>query len=438
MKSYKDHFSTFVHSALVILVVISLSSCNDDEDENPPRITIESPFENQTFLSTDTIEANAVITDNEQITSVELEILDLEFNQVALKRSYPASGSTFNFGQRFAIDAPQLQTGDYYLAFRANDGRNVGSAFVKIRINAIPRELEGTLVLTNQNNQSYIYYREDDENEFELEINFFADAVGGGLNYRQNIFATAGGEAGNADFFEIAEFSMVNSLPGFGSTGLPFYLSMTFDVQLEQFILTERDGRIRVLDKNASLLLGFDGLVNHLPLQVFGSQDGYFLSEKEIDGPIHALTFYSFQGLLFNNFLVAGAVRGVFDRNFNEKFVWVDDPNGLELRLLNTSTEFLSLPYERPGARLADVVRTGSNTFVISTSDGLLRYNYSNGGTVILNSSAPEGDLYFDDLNQLIYIVDGQDARVYGINGELAGDFSFPREIKYIGFDYNR
>ncbi|MFT5596213.1 MAG: hypothetical protein ACI8QH_001003, partial [Flammeovirgaceae bacterium] len=335
MKSFKKHFSTFVHTGLTILVVISLSSCNDDEDENPPRVTIESPFENQTFLSIDTIDASAIITDNEQITSVELEILDLEFNQVALRRSYPASGSTFNFGQRFPIDAPQLQTGDYYLAFRANDGRNVGSAFVKIRINAIPRELEGVLVLTSQSNQSYIYYREEGENEFEVEHNFFSDAVGGGLNYRQNIFASVGGQAGDADFFETEEFSIVNSLPGFGNTGLPFYLSMTFDDQLEQFILTQRDGRVRVLDKSAFVLLGFEGLANHFPLQVFGNEDGYFLSEKEIDGPLYSFTFYSFQGLLLDNYLVAGAVRGVFDRNLNEKFVWVDDPEGLELRLLN-------------------------------------------------------------------------------------------------------
>jgi hypothetical protein len=438
MKSYKKYFSTFVHTAMAILILLSLSSCNDDEDENPPRITIESPFENQMFSSTDTIEASAIITDNEQITSVELELLDLEFNQVAVKQSYPASGSTFNFGQLFAIDTPELQTGDYYLAFRANDGRNVGSAFVKIKINAIPRELEGVLVLTSQNNQSYIYYREEDESEFEIESNFFTDAVGGGLNYRQNIFATAGGEVGDADFFEIEEFSIINTLPGFGNTGVPFYLSMTYDIGVEQFILTNREGRVRVLDKNASLLLGFDGLENHFPLEVFPTEDGYFLSEKEIDGPLYTLVFYSFQGLLFDIYQVNGAIRGLFYQNLDEKFVWVDNPEGLELRILDISTEFLSLPYQRPGTRLADVVRTGNNAFIISTSEGLLRYNYSNGGTVIFNSSAPEGDLYFDDLNQLIYLSSGQDAFIYSMNGAEVGGFSFPREIVYIGFDYNR
>lgn len=438
MKSFKNPFSTFVHSVFIFALVFSLSSCKDDEDESPPRITIESPFENQIFSSLDSIEAAATITDNEQITSVELEILDLEFNQVAVRQSYPASGSTFSFGQLFPINQPQLLTGDYYLAFRANDGSNVGSAFVKIKINAIPRVLEGVLVLTSLNNQSYVYYREADENDFELEHNFFADAVGGGLNYRQNILATAGGLVGNADFFELEEFGIVNSLPGFGNNGIPFYLSTKYDAKLEQFFLTDREGRIQVFDKSTFLLRGFDGLQNHLPLEVFGTQNGYFLSEKEMTGPNFRLTSYSYQGLLFTNHFVSGEVKGVFDRNFNEKYVWIDDPEGLEMRILNETTEFLSLPYQRLGARLKDVVQISSNGFVISTSDGLFRYTYSNGGTVILDSTAPEGDLYFNDLDQLIYLITGHQVRIYALSGVLVGELSFPQDIRYVGFDYNR
>ena len=438
MKSFKLPFSTFVYTALISLAVIALSSCNDDEDEVPPRITVQSPFENQVFSSTDTIQAVATITDNEQITSVELEILDLEFNQVAIKQGFPASGTTFDFGQFFPINAPQLSTGDYYLAFRANDGNNVGSAFVKIKINGLPRELEGVLILTSESTQSYIYYREADESQFEIAKNFFSDAVGGGLNYRENIFATAGGTAGDAVFYEIEDYLVISSLPGFGMTGLPYFISVKYHENLQQFTVTNREGRIRVFDKNAFATLGFDGLSGYLPLDVFESEDGFFIAEKELDGPIYALTLYSFQGLLLDNFPVSGEVKGVFDRNLNEKFVWVDDPEGLELRILNVSSQFLSLPYERPGERLLDVVRINQNTFILSTSEGLLRYNYGNGGTAVLASSSPGDQIYFDELNQLIYITEGPNCSIYSFDGNQLDQFSFPRAIEYVGFDYNR
>jgi hypothetical protein len=76
--------------------------------------------------------------------------------------------------------------------------------------------------------------------------------------------------------------------------------------------------------------------------------------------------------------------------------------------------------------------------FVLSTSDGLLRYNYSNGGIAPINDSAPEGNLFYDELNQLVYLVNGNEALVYTTEGNELGGFSLTEEIVYVGFDYNR
>ena len=435
MKSFKTLFSTFVYSASIFLII---SGCKEEKDELAPRIFPESPFENQQFFSTDTITAEARITDDNQIEYVDLEILDANFNQVSVKERYLASGTTFEFGQLFPINGPELQTGIYYLAFRAGDGENVGSAFVEIRINAIPRELEGVMVGCGQNNQTYIYRSDDLSPEFTLEFTSFTDLRGGGLNYRQNILGIAGGEVGNVDFLEIEEYGVVNSLPGFGTPGLPYFLSLSFDDERERFYLTEREERIRVFDKRGFALVGFDGLPSHLPLSVFGSDEGYFVLEKEIDAPIYSLCFYSEAGLRFEVYPVAGEVRSVEVRNTNEFFVWVDNPDGLELRLLNLTTGLLSLPYSRPGDRLQGAVRTGSNTFVVSTSSGLLRYNYSNGGTVILNSNLELGELYYDELNELIYHINGNDLTILTSAGNQVGEETFPHPIAFVGFDYNR
>jgi len=416
----------------------TFTGCKEDGDEEPPKVFTLAPFENQTFLSTDTIQAEANITDNEQVVSVDLEILDIDFNQVSTKRSYQVSGTNIEFGQLFPIGNPSLETGDYYLAFRASDGENVGSAFVKIRINAIPRELEGVFVVTVSNNLTRIYHREVGSSTFEAENDLFADAVGAALNYKDNILAVAGGDVGDALFLETEEYQTVNSLPGFGNPGLPYFVTLRFDSENERFYLSQRDGIIRTFDGIGSSLAAFDGLKNHQALGLFSSGNDLYASEKEIDGPIHTLTRYTESGLLLNAFPVAGEVVGLFRRSEFEEFVWVDDPEGLELRLLNKTTELLSLPYQRLDERLYGVVRVSSNAFVISTSDGLLRYNYSNGGTTILSGSAPAGSLFFDDLNQLVYLVNGNELSIYGVNGEDLGTATFNEPVLYVGFDYNR
>ena len=418
--------------------MFSFSACNEETDENPPRIFTISPFENETFQATDTIEAIATVTDDRQIEYVDLEILDLDFNQVSVKERYTVSGSNVEFARLFPIGNSDLPTGDYYLAFRASDGENVGSGFVKIRINGVPRELEGVYVLTVQGNITRVHYREADEFEFDEEFSIASDAIGAALNYRKNILAIAGGDIGDAVFLETEEYSIVNSLPGFGTPDLPFFTSLSFNREDDVFYLSQRDGTMRIFDELGSSLVGFNGLDNHLILSMFGSGFDVYACEKQLAGPIHSLTRYTETGLLINVYPVAGEVLGVFEKSTNEEFVWIDNPEGLELRILNENSELLSLPYERPNTRLHGVIRISGNAFVINSEDGLLRYNYSNGGTVILDADAPEGELYFDDLNELIYLVQENQFSIYSIDGSQVGSASFNAPILYIGFDYNR
>jgi len=437
MKSFKKGFLTFVHSSL-IFVLFGLISCSEEQDEISPRVIVSSPFENESFQSTDTIGVTAIINDNEQVTSVDIELLDLDFNLVGRKESFLVTGSTVNFRQSYPINGLFLESGDYYLAIRASDGNNVGSGFVKIRVTGVPRELEGTIVITKEFNQTTVFYNLANETDFQIRLNFFSDIVGAGLNYCQDILVTAGGEAGDAIFFELGEFSAINSLTGFGNGGLAFFSTVAFSKDIGRFFVAESEGVVRVFDENASQLLAFNALAENIPQEIFGSSEGYFIEEKEIDSPVTVLSHYSFQGLLFDVYLVSGAIRAFFDLSFTEKFVWVDNPAGFELRLLNLTNKGMSLAYQRIDSRLHDVIRVEHDIFILSTSEGLFRYNFSNGGISPINESAPEGDLYYDDLNGLIYLVTGTEITIFTILGNQLGGLEFDQEIVFVGFDYNR
>src|SRR5690606_38881807 len=108
MKSFQFKFCTIVHTALNCLIVmsilISLQSCKDDKDEMSPRVTIESPYENQNFSAVDTITIFANITDNEQIKSVEVSLVDTEYNSLGVSRTYQVSGSSVSFLTDFILD----------------------------------------------------------------------------------------------------------------------------------------------------------------------------------------------------------------------------------------------------------------------------------------------------------------------------------------------
>src|SRR5690606_19077834 len=141
MKSFHLKFSTFVHtglnSVIVIVLLLSLPSCKDDKDEETPRVIIESPYEKQNFSAVDIITIFANIVDNEQIRSIEVSILDAEYNSLGIARTYETSGSSVSFLTDFILDEPFLNSGLYNLAVRANDGENIGSGYVQIQLTAI-------------------------------------------------------------------------------------------------------------------------------------------------------------------------------------------------------------------------------------------------------------------------------------------------------------
>ena len=188
MKSFHLKLSTIVNTALncliVMWVLLSIQSCQNIKDEVSPRIIIESPYENQNFSAVDTITIFATITDEEQIKSVEVSLLDTEYNGLGVSRSYEVAGTSVNFLTDFILDEPFLNSGLYNLAVRANDGENTGSGYVQIHITAIPRVVENYLVVTKNETQARVYHG-DGANDWEEMGGYTMDLRGAALNYRQ-------------------------------------------------------------------------------------------------------------------------------------------------------------------------------------------------------------------------------------------------------------
>ncbi len=433
-------FLTCVYRLLLFCFLglsILFSGCKkEDVDEEPPKIFLESPFENQTFSSIDTIFVNAVITDNQNVSSVEVELLKLD-NELVTKRQFSFSGTEVNFGFAFEINQPLLATGQYYFAIRARDGENRSSAFRQILINAIPREIEQYIAITAETNDMRIE-TSSDLDTWSIRLTRFLDYNGGALNYRQNVMGVAGGQIGDAEFYNTAEFNQITSYPGFGTPSIPFYLGLDYSEISERFFLLQNDPQARLLDSEAQPLSSGMLMPNFLPSKSFGFDDRYFVLEKRIINNDRFLNLYSFPGLRLKSFTVLGPVIGVFEKDLDEYFVWVAEESRTVLYLLNTQNELFAQVYERPGEDLFSVAETNEGVFIFSTSEGIYRYTYANGGTSPLNDQFYPTQLIYDDLNGLIYGINGESLYELSSSGQFIRSVEFNREVVFFGIDYNR
>lgn len=421
----------------VMSLALLLQACNENKDEEPPRVIIESPYENQNFSTVDTLTIFANVTDNEQIKSIEVSLLDTEYNGLGIARSFETSGSSVSFLADFILEEPFLKSGLYNLAVRANDGENTGSGYVQIHLTAIERIIENYLVVTKNSTQARIY-QGDGIDDWQEKGVYTIDLRGAALNYRQNILGLAGGVIGDAVFYETGEFGVVQTIPGFGGNSLPYFYGLDFSAEAEQFYLIQRDPQLRVLDKYTKPVSAAQLIPNFLPEKTFSVNNNIFVLQKSITSPALVLGMYAQSGLLLTSFAVSGQVKEMAVKSQSDTYVWEDGEDGAALRVLFSGSNLLATAYKRQDETLNAAKEIGNGSFVISTSSGLYRYDFDGGTTVLNLAIADLTALYYDDLDGIIYGTTGNKLYKISSTGQVINIYTFADSIAYFAVNYNR
>jgi hypothetical protein len=442
MKSFQVGFSTVVGMVcgvlLCAILAAPLGGCKKDVDEEKPKVFIDLPVENSAFLTTDTIQVLCRATDNEQVKSLVIEVVDSNFMPTGNSRTYPVSGSDVLFSTPFPVNLLFNEGGTHYLVVRASDGRNQGSAFRKVLLQAVPRELEGFVVTTATTNLVRVHTGNAGFGGWTQRLETQVDFAGAAFNFRQNIYGVAGGELGNATFYETGEWSPINVLQGFGTAGLPWYAGMWFFPDPGEFLLLLNEPRLRVFDHLAQGLIGFPLQVEHRPLRAWATPERYYVLERPITQPQLSLATYARPGLLLSFLAMPGQVHGIFRRNAEEIFIWADAPGGLRLILLNEVSNLQQVIYTRPGESIRGVDQISTGVFVLSTNAGMYRYNFGNGGTFVLSSSPGLFAVRHEPVQGFFYGISGNQLVRLTPNGVPVGSFTFSQPVRAFAFDYNR
>ncbi len=441
MKSFQCTFSTSVYSvsnALILLVLpLLFFACKKDSDQEPPLVTIQSPYENQPFSTVDTISVVISATDNEQIKSIIFELLDSDYNLIGSQKTYSVSGSPIQFGIDYSVNQPFLSSGSYYFAARASDGGNIGSAYVKILLTAIPRVIDQFLVVTKSTSTAHVFSSTDFTSWTE-KLQVGTDFKAAALNYRQNVLGITGGDSGDANFYNTGDFSIGNSISNFGTPSLDYFLGLDWDVDNKKFILLQNDPQYRVLDELGNPLSSGSLQQGFRPQKSFQTNGKIYVDQKSITSSSRILSSFAYSGQLINSYTVSGSVKSVSKKSQNADFVWIDADSGTRLALTNESNNLISTAYSRANEPLLAVAKVSSGVFLIATSTGIYRYSYADGSTVVLNQSLQVTQLYYESLDGLIYAVNGNTLYRLTSTGQLVDSKNFVNPIVFFGIDYNR
>ncbi|MCD4664268.1 MAG: hypothetical protein K8R68_03285, partial [Bacteroidales bacterium] len=131
------------------IILINLS-CKKEEDLQHPVITIDQPAENLHFSVMDTIPVSAGITDDNNIVSIKVVLVNEKFTPVLDAYYYYPETKSYNLNIYYPIDDYYMKRGSYYIQIRAEDGTNFKNKFRKVYINEVPVNFELVVVITQK------------------------------------------------------------------------------------------------------------------------------------------------------------------------------------------------------------------------------------------------------------------------------------------------
>ena len=188
---------------VLILQLIQLSSCKKETDNQHPVITYISPYELQKFDVLDNIHIKANISDDKAIESVRIGLVNKEFVSVLPSVFVYPNSINYQLDIDYPIDDQYLETGEYYVQLRAEDGTNFKNQYQLVFISGIQREFEKVIVLTQGNFNEIRISEIDKTDNFSFLFDIYGDYSGSETNSRYQQLYIAGKDLININTYNL-------------------------------------------------------------------------------------------------------------------------------------------------------------------------------------------------------------------------------------------
>lgn len=183
--------------------VLIFTSCRKEVDTQHPVITYISPPELENFNVLDEIPIKADITDDEIITSVKVNLTNKDLVPVSQSIFVYPNSANYSLDIDFPIEDIYLESGEYYVFIRAEDGTNFKNQYQLIHITGKPKELESIIVLTEGNFNAIEISEIDNSDNLNFLFDINSDYSGSATNSRYQQLYITGKDLNNLNTYDL-------------------------------------------------------------------------------------------------------------------------------------------------------------------------------------------------------------------------------------------
>ena len=415
-------------------LLIILPSCEKQNDDTLPSVSILAPTELEEFSVGDSIRVIADISHGSPVSSIKVSLLNGNSIPV-LDPIYIFPGATaFHLDRYFPVDE-NLESGLYTLLVSATDGTNTRNVYLKLSIRGLERFFERAIAICRPNTLKTLVYSIDEDGAFQnirsLDYGYTDSDISS--DQRQLYILKPNPDILYAYKLEdISEDYSITASPPY-----PIYNDVSY-YNLFTYVATG-NGYIKAYDKNGYPAFLTAPNVDTIPKLVKRHFSYVIAYCERRGGPERFLRQYH---------AGTGIFRAGIKINFSAVEIFSTSPDFVVL-LGNKETEssvfvYNSVDYNLeeeiplPAGLISGGVQISSNVFLISHENGIYQYNHET-KTVIAWLTGVEADVIaYDDLRQLVYFSEDEKVYVCRVTDAVTvQEITLPYEILNLHIQYN-
>lgn len=404
-----------------------LTSCKKDKNTAPPEITILSPNENSSFSVFDTLKVKAEISDENQLLSVSVQLLEENLTPAQSVFRKSISGKEYSFLTDYIISDSQLSSGFYFLKVSASDGVNESKEYIKIYISESATTSKGIVIISliSFNKIEVSILGNNDSVQFFVTVN--CDYAASSVSSENQYINILGKIIPGLNSYRINDKSIQWSVPSVGS--MPYFENLNF--YNEMSYVCYKDGRITGYDKNGNSQFNATAGSAFYPEKSFLLNTKLLVQEKEIAGIKRQLAVYYSSGALQQTYMLPLNVVAFAWQDDNNVFLFGNDSSGKgKILLYNLNDNYTWSPYSIPGgAPINDAVRVNTNEYLIALNHAVFKYFYSPGNFIELINKE-NARIKYDEVNNRVITESANNLDIYSYeNGGLISSYTHSQPI---------
>lgn len=419
----------------LIFILLSIFSCKEETDENPPIINLTSPTENTQYFVLESIPIRATITDDENIKSVQVSLIQEQSGKKVLgSLFYTPNTSNYRLEATFKLSDSLLASGSYYFRIEALDENNTAVVFQYIRVIGIPKKKIELIAFCGLNSSTTVYADKNDFN-FQQKTVFNAPYFSSTINnYDQQLWFLP------ADNSSMLAFHLNENAIQFNQSVMSGFNSAFTDLVSynRSVLVSTKEGEILGYSENYAKNYNYQTLGDRTINKLAANKNYVIADEADLNGDNRmANILFESTGAVKSRISINYSCVDIYFLEEEQVILFQNDEQGGRISELNIQANA-----RRTVKTFADsivaVEQVKSDEYLLSTATKVLKYNYSN-GNLIDYLFTPYAVVRYDDFDNQLYVAAGNELKRYNypFNSPIEST-TLPEEIKGLEVRFNR